>query len=585
MPAATNAPLAVSYIRFSSVQQAAGDSLRRQLEATHAWCERNGVRLDESLSFRDLGRSAFFGKHRENPDRHALAAFLKMVQDGRVARGSYLVIESLDRLTREHVRAGLMLLLGLIEAGIRIVQLSPSELVYDEKSDEMGLMLAIVELSRGHRESKRKSDLIKSVWAKRKQRARDREAYAGMLPAWIEERGGKLELIPQRAAVVRRIFELTIGGYGLSSIVRKFAAEGVPTFGEVHVREGRKRSQFSGRWNRAYLSRILRDRRAVGEFQPCRREGHKKIPEGGPIPGYFPAVVTEGEWLAARAAAAGRRSKPGRIGANVNFFSGLIRHARDGDSYFLVTRSDGRRGLRASRQILINMRSTEGDAPGYSFPLEVFERAILSMLREIDPREILGKGEADGPDEVLVLSGQLARVESSIALIAAEMDAHGESPALFKRLRAKEEEQRDLARRLGDARQRAASPLSEAWGECQSLLAALDDASDPHDARLRLRSALRRILQSIWLLVVPRGRDRLAAVRVQFADHGRAPHRDYLILHRPPTKNARGGKPGSWWARSLADVVALGPLDLRNPEHARKLEAALAARNLDAPAS
>src|SRR4029453_12220798 len=100
----------------------------------------HGVSLDASLSFRDMGKSAFLGEHRKNPDRFALAAFLKLVEDGRVARGSYLVIESLDRLTREHVRAGLMLLLGLIESGVRIVQLSPTELVYDEKSDEMGLM-------------------------------------------------------------------------------------------------------------------------------------------------------------------------------------------------------------------------------------------------------------------------------------------------------------------------------------------------------------------------------------------------------------------------------------------------------------
>ena len=83
------------------------------------------------------------------------------MEDGEVPRGSYFIIESLDRLTREHVRAGLMLLLGLIESGICIVQLSPTELVYNEKSDEMGLMLAIVELSRGHRESKRKSGLLR----------------------------------------------------------------------------------------------------------------------------------------------------------------------------------------------------------------------------------------------------------------------------------------------------------------------------------------------------------------------------------------------------------------------------------------
>ncbi|MEB0161137.1 recombinase family protein, partial [Pseudomonas sp. AH2 (2023)] len=47
--------VAISYLRFSTAEQRKGDSLRRQVEATDRWCERNGVRLDESLSIRDLG--------------------------------------------------------------------------------------------------------------------------------------------------------------------------------------------------------------------------------------------------------------------------------------------------------------------------------------------------------------------------------------------------------------------------------------------------------------------------------------------------------------------------------------------------
>src|SRR5215207_3150924 len=89
--------LAYSYIRFSSPEQAKGDSLRRQTEAAAAWCERHGVTLDTSLTLHDLGTSAIRGAHRDNPDKHALAAFLKAVEGGKVRKGSYLVVESLDR--------------------------------------------------------------------------------------------------------------------------------------------------------------------------------------------------------------------------------------------------------------------------------------------------------------------------------------------------------------------------------------------------------------------------------------------------------------------------------------------------------
>src|SRR5688500_15449393 len=95
---------AFSYIRFSHPSQIKGDSLRRQTEAAAAWCKRNGVQLDASVTLHDLGKSAYTGTHRKNPDRHALASFLRMVEQGRIPRGSHLIIEALDRLSREHIQ-------------------------------------------------------------------------------------------------------------------------------------------------------------------------------------------------------------------------------------------------------------------------------------------------------------------------------------------------------------------------------------------------------------------------------------------------------------------------------------------------
>src|ERR1019366_5827441 len=105
--------VAYSYIRFSTSEQAKGESVGRQLDMAKEWCERNGVTLDESLTLRDLGKSAYTGEHRKNPDRNALAGFLKMVQDGRIPSNAYLIVESLDRLTREDIKPALSLLLSL----------------------------------------------------------------------------------------------------------------------------------------------------------------------------------------------------------------------------------------------------------------------------------------------------------------------------------------------------------------------------------------------------------------------------------------------------------------------------------------
>jgi hypothetical protein len=50
---------AYSYIRFSTPEQLKGGSLRRQAELTAKYALEHNLNLDESLTFRDLGVSAF----------------------------------------------------------------------------------------------------------------------------------------------------------------------------------------------------------------------------------------------------------------------------------------------------------------------------------------------------------------------------------------------------------------------------------------------------------------------------------------------------------------------------------------------
>src|SRR5262245_29447078 len=116
--------VAYSYIRFSYSGQAGGDSLRRQTDGSaERFCEKHGLRLDATLTLRDLGVSAFKGKQRS--DKHDLGKFLDLVRRGRIAPGSYLIVENLDRLSREDERKALRLWMDLLDAGVNIVQLVP----------------------------------------------------------------------------------------------------------------------------------------------------------------------------------------------------------------------------------------------------------------------------------------------------------------------------------------------------------------------------------------------------------------------------------------------------------------------------
>lgn len=549
---------AYSYIRFSTPEQLKGDSLRRQLALTADYCKRNNLALDESLNLRDLGVSAFRGS---NAATGALASFLQTVQLGRVPSGAVLIVENLDRLTRDEVGKALSLFISILDAGIHIVTLRP-EVEYTKKSinDISVILQAVLQLFLGHEESSKKSGRLTEVWdAKRSAIARRK--LTGKAPFWLHltEDGQNFAVIEEKVALVKRIFGLARDGHGGGAIARKLNADGIP-------------SPYGRPWNNVSVLWVLRNRAVIGEFTPHRGRMGERQPTGEPIGEYYPVILSEAEFYAVQAAITARKHQRGPRGKRVaNLFTGLLRDARDGSPMHLIEKQKGNVRMVSSSA----MRGADG-AEYVSFSYPVFEEAILKLLREVDPSEVLNGG--NGADEIMTLSGKLARIEAGIAAIESEMDANGESQVLFKRLRAKEAEKQELAKRLEAAREKAAHPLSEAWGEARSLF----DVAQNDEGRLRLRSILARLVQSIELLIVRRPWARLAAVQIWFADGKH--HRDYLIYHRAAHGNGSGRTEGGWQAWSLAEVVRhkRKTLDLRRSEDAEALEQVLSEMDLAA---
>ena len=80
--------------------QLRGDSLRRQEQASKRYAEQHGLRLIEDFKLEDIGVSAFKGA---NVTSGSLGRFLDLVKAGDIAKGSYLLVESLDRISRQQV--------------------------------------------------------------------------------------------------------------------------------------------------------------------------------------------------------------------------------------------------------------------------------------------------------------------------------------------------------------------------------------------------------------------------------------------------------------------------------------------------
>lgn len=116
-------PKAYSYLRMSTDLQLKGDSRRRQLEASRAYADAEGLELADDAQLEDIGISAFKGA---NVQTGALGQFLAAVKAGSVERGSYLLVESLDRLSREEILPAHTLFLGIVQSGINLVTLADS---------------------------------------------------------------------------------------------------------------------------------------------------------------------------------------------------------------------------------------------------------------------------------------------------------------------------------------------------------------------------------------------------------------------------------------------------------------------------
>jgi DNA invertase Pin-like site-specific DNA recombinase len=193
---------AYSYVRFSDRRQMAGDSLRRQLKLTESYCERKGLFLDDSLRLRDLGVSGLRGK---NADVGRLALFLEAIRQKRVPAGSVLIVENLDRISRDDIDEALPLFMGILKAGVAVVTLSPErEYTAETAKGSISVILEVViAFALANEESRKKSERVREEWRERFNRL-DEEKITARVPAWLRLRPDRkaFEFVPKAAAFV-----------------------------------------------------------------------------------------------------------------------------------------------------------------------------------------------------------------------------------------------------------------------------------------------------------------------------------------------------------------------------------------------
>lgn len=373
-------PKAYSYLRFSTPEQAKGDSLRRQTELSKEWASRRGITFDEELTFQDLGVSAFRG---DNAETGKLGEFLEAVRAGVVSKGSYLLIESLDRLSRDRPRKAVRLMEDIVEAGITLVTMADRReyTAKDIDADPMLFLMAYLVAVRANEESLTKSKRLAAAWSNKRHKAAEGKVITTKIPSWlevVEKRGERTFKINQhKAKIVKNVFKMAKSGMGQHAIAKKLNEDEVPTFGG---------SEF---WHRSYIAKLLSNEAVIGTYIPNRIEHHdgRKVRAAQkPITSYFPNVVSKQLFESVQVMASHRPRGKAREGVVRNMLAGLAVCTLCGSSMTRVVK-----GPKGGRPKLVCTKAKAGAGCEYhAVDLDKIEEALVTHADRI-------VGEAPAP--------------------------------------------------------------------------------------------------------------------------------------------------------------------------------------------
>lgn len=412
--AMTTKPRAYSYIRFSNATQAEGDSYRRQREDAERYCEQHGLELVDSKEylFFDAGRSAYKARHLD--DSGELARFLAYVEDGTVPAGSVLIVESLDRLSRENVQTkALPRFLDLLGKGIDVVTLTDNKR-YSAGDDFTSLIISIVYMARAHEESATKGKRVSKAWQNKHKDAVDNAKPIGKLcPYWLKYDSDSKSYtpIPERVEVVQRIYQLAQEGYGHRAIAITLNQENIPSFSA-------DRKNASGLWANSSIAHLLKNRSVLGEYHPHKFIDGVRTPIGEGVKNYFPQIVSEDVFYSAQQSIAARKNtQVTKTTANFNVWAGIAKceYCR---SAMHLTNAGKKRVLRCFSNI-------KGICPAKSVELIRSENVFKEILSKVDSLSLVQDNSAKLQRQITVLDGKIASIAGRLDDLQQQVLAFG----------------------------------------------------------------------------------------------------------------------------------------------------------------
>ncbi|MBN3755991.1 recombinase family protein [Paraburkholderia sp. Tr-20389] len=484
-----------SYIRFSSARQAAGTSKQRQDDYAAKWASRHNLPLDTTLKMFDKGRSAFKGDHLSNG---ALGRFMDKIRDSSVRPGSTLIVEAWDRFSRQTPMQAFAQLSEIINAGVRVVTSTNGKEWTPEiiAQNDFALLEVVIDMSRAHNESKRKSSLIQDAYVTKCMQWQSgvrHDTMKGLIggpntdPEWVtfnyDEK--RFDLIPDKAGPIRRMIELYCEGYGAMALTRVMRDEGY---------------EFGGRFPTNRVSRLVSSRALMGDKVVTAR-GQPFVLEGY----YGDAALISAEKFEELQHVVSKRSSrkvksvlPGIVTGLRLLWCGhcqqlMVSHSQLKEENRLAdgTYRLGARRLRCGSYYRLAVRCKGGESCS-AVPVEHAIMMYCSDQMNLD-RLLATKGKPDARIAALTKQqAELAKLESRLAEVQQAIESgSGSVITLVKAAETLEEQQRQQRERVTTLEreiavdQRGKRSTAEAWAALMEDVRMLD-----YDARMKARQLM-----------------------------------------------------------------------------------------------
>lgn len=490
---------AIGYARCSSKEQSKGGSLSRQSERLTAFALQHGWSIQ---IITDEGFSAYKGDHRKAGQ--CFAQFEAEAMAG-AHIGKILIIERLDRLSRQSPQKTYRLICDLVGAGVAVATCDDGKIYEAYREPELIDILTIIIKAEGnHQESAKKSAHIAREWQKRQERAAETgKALTKTVQPWLHvDADRNILVIQDRGALVHRMFQLADQGYGSGAIMRLFNQERITPWGRYDGRKPRV-------WGRTFIARIMSNRAVIGEFQPMRLDETtgKRVPNGEPWQNYFPAVVPRDLFERVHSQASGRKAVFNHVKKSLiaNLFGSKVKckcgagmrytpSRREGT--VLPTKAGGTTTLRRTNASFVCPVAKGGSAKCNNqahWAYLTFEDAVLNSVLHLamDDQNFANNGEAGRLRNLI--AGERRAYDLAMTKASTLYDAYAEnpSPIMLARAQQLEAEANTFEQNIAMMEQQQNVALGKTSSQ-QHLKRVKDIQASLYDPDLDIRIPLRR---------------------------------------------------------------------------------------------